>query len=762
MNVRTIAHYNILEKLGEGGMGAVYKAEDTRLSRTVALKFVRASLADDDDVRLRFFREARAVAALDHPTICTIFEIGEDSGNAFIAMSFVDGPSVATLLREGRLPIEKAVDIAIQVADGLAEAHSKGVVHRDIKPANILLTRRDVVKIVDFGLASLRGDDRVTLRGAILGTPCYMAPEQWQGFDADPVSDLWALGIVLYEMLAGAVPFAPSEGRPVSYRVLRESPRPLRSLRRDAPSNLERLVERFLAKDRDQRISSAAEGARLLREWSRHIVNSEAITELNLTAPSFARSTPTSRSDVARSAIADVPTVAVLPFRSTTVDPEDDYFADGVTEEIITGLARVGALRVVSRASSFVFKGVNIEPAEIGRKLNAKYLVTGSIRRAGNQLRLTAELLTAEDGFGIWSEVYQREIRDVFAIQEELAAGILAALRIQLSSVSVFAGRSRNAPELPAYQLYLKGLFHWNKRNQPAMERAIGFFQEAIDADPLYPQPYCGLADALIISALFAWDAPRHTMPRAKHALLKALELNPNQAEAHMSFALLQFLHEWDAPAAAENFRIGLELAPRYAVGRAFFAHFQMWNGEFESAWKELNQAWELDPLSMNIMTNRGWFLFYQHRFEEAIDVLQHTLELDPQFVRANLYLGAALAQLDRIPEALSATRAALAASPDDPSMLMWLARVYARGGMPEDAHQTLQRVESSAKPVSPLDLALPYAALNELDRAATLFEQAVADRWPVTVFLRDPRLDPLRAHPRFIAALENAGLPLL
>jgi len=751
MDTQTIAHYKLLEKIGEGGMGAVYRAEDTRLGRAVALKFIRPESIAVEAVRQRFLREARAIAALDHPNICTIFEFGADGEQAFLAMSYVDGPPLSALLRTGPLPILRAVDIATQIAEGLAEAHHKGVIHRDIKPGNILIAARGTVKIVDFGLAALSGEARLTMRGLAVGTPAYMAPEQWMSLEPDPRSDIWSLGVVLFEMLSGKLPFSGVEGRTLGHSILHDPPPSLAALRQEIPPELARLVELMLAKEPDHRIPSAGQAGRLLKDCTLAASGPAARPARTVTMGSLP----------AAEQAPETISIAVLPFLNNASDPDNEYFAAGITEELITGLSKVGPLGEVSRASAFRFKKSDQDPRDIGRQLKVRYLLTGSIRRSGDRLRMTAELISAEDGYQLWSEVYQRESRDVFAIQEELSEAILATMKIKLSATNPLAVQARPTPDLQAYQLYLKGLFHWNKRTQPAMERAIGFFQEAIDADPLYPQPYCGLADALMLSALFAWDTPAKTMPRARQAALKALEINPHQAEAQVSLAMIQYLYDWDTAAAAASFSAGTRLGPRYAIGRAFHAHFLLWTGRYDQAMREIEEALDLDPLSLNIMTNRGWFLIYQRRHAEAAEALTRALELEPEYVRANLYLGTALTLLGRATEGIAATRKAVASSPQDPILLAWLARVYALAGLPDQARELLRQIESRAEAsgISPLDLAIPYGALQESDRAAELMERAIEQRWPVPMLLRDPRADPFREHPRFVAALRRAGL---
>jgi serine/threonine-protein kinase len=750
MTANTLAHYKILEKIGEGGMGVVYRAEDTRLSRFVALKFLRAESTSDERYQTRFLREARAVAALDHPNICTVYEIGEAQGRMFLAMSYVDGPSVSALLRNGRLNLRQAIDIASQTAEGLAEAHGKGMVHRDIKPGNLLLTSKGTVKIVDFGLAALfgggpDGEIRITQAGMAVGTPAYMAPEQWLGEDPDPRADLWSLGVVLYQALTGEMPFLGAESRTLRHSVLNEHPRRMSSLRPELTPEWDAVMEKMLAKRAEERPQSAHKVCEMLR--SLRPGGTRPATESTVTTSV----TPPPRRD-------EPPSIAVLPFVNTASDPENEYFADGITEELITGLAKIGSLRVVSRASAFRLKGTSQDLQDIGRQLNVKFLLTGSVRKAADRVRITAELVGASDGYQIWSEVYRRDARDVFAIQEELAGKILDTLKIKLSMAGQPKPRNEN---FEAYQLYLKGLFYWNKRTGPAMERAIDFFQQAMDADPTYPQPYCGLADSLMLSALLSWAAPKQTMLRAKNAAARALELDPTLAEAHISMAMVNYLYDWDAAAAAKQFRAGLELNPGYAIGRAFHAHFLLWTGSYEAAMQEIKEALDLDPLSLNLISNVGWFLIYQKRPQEAADWLKKALDLDPDYVRANLYLGTALAMMGRAEEAIAATRHAVQRSPNDPTLALWLARAYALSGRDREAREALSQVEalSSERYISPLDLAIVYGALDQIPRAVEFLEKAVEERCTVPMFLRDPRFDPFRDDPRFVDLVRRAGL---
>lgn len=756
MEARTVGHYRLFEKIGEGGMGAVYRAEDTRLGRMVALKFIRPESLGDATTRQRFLREARTIALLDHPNICTIFEIGQEGNETFLAMSYVDGPSLVSLMHAGRLPVSKAIDIATQIAEGLAEAHRKGVVHRDIKPGNVLLTNRGLVKIVDFGLAVLGGDPRVTRSGIAVGTPAYMAPEQWTGMEPDPRSDIWSLGVVLFEMLTGRLPFGGVDGRTLRYSVLEETPLPLRELRRDAPLELDALVAEMLAKEPRRRTASAEKAASLLKACGK--------SAAALAGRSPAEPTITTTMTAVAVPSPEVSSIAVLPFANNAADPDNEYFADGITEELITGLAKIGSLRVVSRASAFRFKNSREDPREIGRQLRVNYLLTGSVRRSGDRLRITSELVSAENGYQLWSEVYQREARDVFAIQEDLAEAILSTLKIQLSSENPLAEQTGERPSLQAYQLYLKGLFYWNKRTAPDMNRAIEFFQEAINTSPLYLKPYSGLSDALMLSTLLGWEQPRRAMPRAKAAALTALQHHPKQAEAHISLAMIQYLYDWNPEAAAASFQTGLRLAPHYAIGKAFHAHFLLWTGEFSKAMREIDEALDLDPLSLNIMSNRGWFLIYQRRYAEAADTLNHSLYMDPDYVRSNLYLGAALAGLGKFEEALAATRKAMASSSKDPILSYWLARILAEAGHKDEARMLLAEIEPETRGAvaSPLDLAIPYGALGDYESASELMERAIEERWPLPPFLRDPRIDCLRRYPRFTRALRQADLPIL
>jgi serine/threonine protein kinase len=480
---KTISHYKILEKLGEGGMGVVYKAEDTKLKRTVALKFLPSELTRNAAAKDRFVREAQAASALDHPNICTIYEIDEtDDGQMFIAMAFYMGTTVQRKIESGPLEPSEALDIAIQVAQGLSKAHEMSIAHRDIKPANLMITGDGVVKIVDFGLAKLAGRAKLNGAGTILGTVAYISPEQAHGEEIDHRTDIWSLGVVLYEMICGQLPFKGEYEQAVIYSITNEEPEPLTRLRPDIPIELEKIVNKALAKRSDLRYQVAFEILNDLRKFKKEFESTKE-------KPSSTKH---------RSSI------AVLPFINLSADPEQNYFCDGVAEEIINSLTHLEGLRVVARTSAFSFRGREIDIREIGNKLNVETLLEGSVRKAGSQVRITAQLVNVADGYHIWSERYDRNIgelccpEDIFAIQDEISLAIVDNLKVKLFGKEKAKLMKRHTEDVDAYSLYLKGRYFWNKRTEESLGKAVKHFEQALERDSGYARAYAGLSDSYI------------------------------------------------------------------------------------------------------------------------------------------------------------------------------------------------------------------------------------------------------------------------
>ncbi|MGH7597342.1 MAG: protein kinase domain-containing protein [bacterium] len=563
---QTISHYKILEKLGGGGMGVVYKAQDLKLDRFVALKFLPPHLSADEEEKKRFIHEAKAASALDHPNICTIYEIDETEDGAdcvrrmFIAMAYYEGETLKKKIERGPLPIDQTLDLAIQIAQGLAKAHEHGITHRDIKPANVMITKDGIVKIVDFGLAKLAGVVGLTKAGITLGTPAYMSPEQARGEEVDHRTDIWSLGVVLYEMLIAQLPFRGEYEAAMMYSILNEEPKPLADLRADAPNKLQQIVEKAITKNPDQRYQ--------------HI--HEMLTDLSALKKQL-ESESAKESDSEKK---PAPSIAVLPFADLSPQKDQEYFCDGMAEELINALTKIEALKVVARTTAFSFKGEKLDVREIGRKLNVETLVEGSVRKAGNRVRITAQLVNVVDGYHLWSEKYDREMEDIFAIQDDIAQQIVAALKIKLIGEPSVPLVKRYTENLEAYHLYLKGRYYWNKRYEGLLQKGMECFGQALAKDPDYALAYAGLADSYSILGIYHFLPPKEAFSRAKAAAEKALKIDESLAEAHTSLGAIGFCYDK-----------ALDIDPNSVVALAYIAFPYFQKAMYEEAIASLQKV---------------------------------------------------------------------------------------------------------------------------------------------------------------------------
>jgi TolB-like protein/Flp pilus assembly protein TadD/predicted Ser/Thr protein kinase len=614
---KTISHYRITEKLGEGGMGVVYKAEDSRLERTVALKFPSPHILGDQNDRARFIHEAKAAASLNHPNICTVHAIDEVDGDLFIAMEFVDGGNLRTRMRAGPLEVDDVLSIASQIAEGLEAAHRRGIVHRDIKPANIIVTPNGLVKIMDFGLAKLAGQPRLTRVGATVGTVAYMSPEQARGEDVDHRTDIWSLGAVLYEMLTGQMPFRGEHEQTVIYSILNEEPEPVARLRPDVPAKLVSIVDRALASIPDSRYCDVGAMLNDLKNLGREPGPSAVTVEV-------AGKTPQ-------------PSIAVLPFANMSTDPEQEYFCDGMAEEIINALVHMEGVRVVARVSAFAFKGRCEDIREIGKKLNVETLLEGSVRKAGNQLRITAQLVKVSDGYHLWSERYDRELKDVFAIQDEIAHNIVEALEVKLSGREKRALKVRPTESIDAYQAYLRGLEYAGRPDylEEDFRLAVQMFERAIQLDPAFALAYAELSKAHSALYFHGHDRTETSPSLARAAVDRALELQATLPDAHLALGYYHYWCRQEFGHALAEFAIAERDLHDDARVLAVVAAILKRQGKIEQAVEHYKRAFELSPQDASLPHEIGCACMTMRDYAQAERYYDRSIALAPDQVYA-------------------------------------------------------------------------------------------------------------------------------
>jgi serine/threonine protein kinase len=738
-----ISHYKIMEKIGAGGMGVVYRAEDTRLKRLVALKFLPPGLTRDSEAKERFTREAQAASALDHNNICTIYEIDEtDDGQMFIAMACYDGETLREKIKRNPLRVEEALDIAIQVAQGLVKAHEKGITHRDIKPANIMVTDESTVKIMDFGLAKLAGQSRLTEAGTTVGTVAYMSPEQVRGREIDHKADIWSLGVVLYEVLAGELPFRGEGDQATIYSILNEEPQPVASIKRDIPGELEDLVSRALTKDPGSRYENMGDFLVDLRK-AREDLEVDVSKRLS---ESKAK-----------------PSVAVLPFIDMSPQKDQEYFCDGMAEELINALTNLEGLQVASRTSAFQFKDKGHDIREVGRRLKVQNVLEGSVRKAGDKLRITAQLVSVADGYHLWSEKYDREMEDIFVIQDEISLAIVEKLKLKLLRREKARLVKRFTEDEEAYNLYLKGRYFWNRRHEGGLQRGLECFQEAIAKDPNYALAYVGVADCYNLLGLFSWVRPKEAYPNARAAAQRALEIDSTIGEAHTSLGWISTWFDWDWPAAEIEFKQALALSPNYATAHEWYSLYLANSGRLNELEAVISRALELDPLSLIINATKGLCYYYMRRYDDAIAQCLRTLEMDPNYAMAHLYLEWVYSAHGMWEQAIASGEKLVAISGESPVALGFLGSTYAMSGQHEKAAGILGRLDDLSRQgyVSPYYRAIIHMGLNDKGKAFECFEEAYLER---SSFLASFKTAPiygeyLGSDPRYHDLLKRIGL---
>jgi len=756
---QVLAHYRLDEKLGEGGMGLVFRAWDQRLERMVAIKFIGERLLTDAGARSRFLREARTASALNHPNICVIHEVGEADGLAYIVMEHVEGKPLSALIPVNGLPLDTVLRCGTQVADALAHAHDRGIVHRDLKSPNVVLTPEGRPKVLDFGLAKrlAGGDDDTeltqsigpTAAGLVVGTLSYLPPEVLRGAAADPRADIWALGVMLFEMASGQLPFRGTTPFETSSAILREPPGPFPAR---VPAGLRGVIQRCLVKEPGQRYQRAGELRAALDALSSHTSPAPAATR--------------SRSAASRrrtKASGPVRALVVLPLENLSGDPSQEYFADGMTEALIARLAKIGTLKVISRTSAMLYKGVRKPLPEIARELKVDAVVEGSVLRSGEQVRITAQLIRAATDEHLWAESYDRDMRDILALQSEVARAIAQEIQVKLTPKEEESLAQCRTVNPAAYEAYLRGLHSWNKRSESGLKQGIEHFQRAIEEDPTYARAYAGLADCYSVLGWMGILSPKESFGRGKAAAVKALELEKDLAEAHCSLAYALHHYDWDWANAEKGFLRSLELNPSYATGHHWHALVHVSLGRSREAEAEMEKAQELDPLAPILRSALGFIFYISRQYDRAIVELHKTIETHPKWWISHNWLGLIAAHQKRFPEALASCARGIELSDGIPLTVASLGYIQALSGDREGALGTLERLHESAKHryVMPYGIAALYAGLRDPEQALSWLEKAFQERGNLLCYLSvDPVFDSLRTHPRFQQLIGRIGLP--
>ena len=832
MPQQSVSHYRILKKLGAGGMGEVYLAEDNRLDRKVALKLLPQEFTQDAERLRRFTREAKAASALNHPNIITIYDIGQTDSSHFIATEYVEGDTLRQHLRQSRMAVSEVLEVAVQVADALSEAHQTGIIHRDIKPENLIVKKNGLVKLLDFGLAKLTerkapsADTSAptaaqvnTGPNVILGTLAYMSPEQARGKDLDARTDIFSFGVLLYEMVTGHAPFEGETTSDVIAAILKSEPGPISSYSPDAPPELQRIIGKALRKDRDERYQTMKDlllDLKSLRGELKSETKSErpapadsssgnvpttagagatTAAEQGLTTDRAAAGTTSSAEYIvtgikrhkfallillvvvaaaivvvtlylhARDSEVAVESIAVMPFDNQSHDPDVDYLSDGMTESIINNLTQLPNLRVIARSTVFRYKGKETDPLAVGKELGVRAVLVGRLVQRGDSLTISAELLDVRDNKQIWGEQYGRKVSDALAMQQEISREITDRLRLELTGEERRQIAHRGTGNAEAYQLYLRGRHHWNKRTQDGINKALDYFRQATLLDPNYALAYVGLADCYNLLTDLGGLAADKTFPKAKEAARKALLIDDTLAEAHTSLAycLMNFDNDWSG--SEKEYRRAIDLNPNYPTARQWYGEYLTAVGRLDEALSEALKAQQLDPLSLPINARLGMTLFFRREYNRAITQLQKTLEIEPGYRLPHIFLYRSYVQLHMYDQAIAEQAGMLAVGgPQEAEGLLNRLRAAYQAGGEQGLWRELIVIltrDSSLSFNTPIGVAEAYTLLGQKDRAFEWLTRAVDAKHPGAYTLKvDPIFDPLRSDPRFTQLLARVGLP--
>ncbi|MBN1164351.1 MAG: protein kinase [Candidatus Krumholzibacteriota bacterium] len=774
---KTVSHYRIIEKLGEGGMGVIYLAEDTKLGRKAALKFLPPALTGDREVKARFIQEARAASALDHPNICTVFEIDEaGDGQLFIAMAYYEGKTLKERIASRPLELDDALDKAIQIGEGLSRAHESGIVHRDIKPANIVVTDRGRVKILDFGLSKLAGRTKLTREGATVGTVEYMSPEQACGKEADHRADIWALGVVLYELLTGEAPFKGEYDQAVMYGILNEEPEPVTARRSGLPMEIDRILAKALAKAPGERYQDIDDFLVDLRSVRKGLPGGgrSGVKADKGRKRKYPYLIPIALVIVIAAALflrhflfvreaEPIGSVAVLPLENLSFDARQDYFTDGMTEALIANLAQIRALKVISRTSVMRFKGSSKSLPEIAKDLGVDAIIEGSVMRDNDRVRITAQLIEARSDRHIWADSYERDLKDIFELQSEVARAIVSEIKVKLTE-----GEQNRLADIrnvnpQAHEAYLRGRYHWNKRTKEGIEKGLAFFEKAIRIDEDYALAHAGLAEAYLVLGDWGYLPPRQAYTKAREIVRKALELDNGLAQAHSAYAVTLTKLEQDWEKAGEEFKTAIALNPNYETAHQWYSEYLFKLGFFEVGLGELDRAAELDPLSIIIQSLKGSSNYYMGRYEEAITQCMRSIELESEFSFPYYLLNQSYLVTGRLEEAMWALEKALAAEGATSETIAAAREVFAQKGFDGVGHWIIENEMGFSDQTynRPYFLATVHAYLRETEKVLENLEQVLRSGSNYGDFIQyDPFFVYLHDDPRFRELLRRTGLP--